>query len=99
MTLRTAIGKLHLWLGLSSGLVVFIISITGCIYAFQVEIQDLIQGFRYVEAEQKPFVPPSEMRAIGERELPGKKFIAFCTKNPEKLQWFPSIMLIRPITI
>ena len=31
--------KIHLWLGLISGLVVFILGITGCIYAFEEEIK------------------------------------------------------------
>ena len=36
--MKKIIGKLHLWLGLTSGLVVFIISITGCIYVFEEEL-------------------------------------------------------------
>ena len=38
---------MHLWLGLISGLVVFIISITGCIYVFEEELRDLI----YIDRE------------------------------------------------
>ena len=38
MTFRELIGKLHLWLGLASGLVVFIVSLTGCVYVFQPEL-------------------------------------------------------------
>ncbi len=82
MTLKKIIGKLHLWLGLSSGLVVFIISITGCIYAFQFEIQNLIQPYRFVEYEEKPVLPPSQLRAIAEKELPGKKIHAVLYAKP-----------------
>ena len=35
-------GKTHLWLGLMSGLVVFILGITGCIYVFEEEIKSLV---------------------------------------------------------
>lgn len=35
-------GKLHLWLGLASGLVVFILGITGCVLSFEEEITPLI---------------------------------------------------------
>ena len=35
---KKTIRNIHLWLGLSVGLLVFIISITGAIYAFQEEI-------------------------------------------------------------
>ncbi|MEM8506876.1 MAG: PepSY-associated TM helix domain-containing protein [Bacteroidota bacterium] len=39
INLRKIIGKLHLWLGLFSGLVVFVLGITGCIWAFEEEIK------------------------------------------------------------
>jgi uncharacterized iron-regulated membrane protein len=64
---------LHLWLGMGSGLIVFILAVTGCIYAFQQEIQEATQSFRYVEPQKKPFLPPSEFRVIAERALPNKK--------------------------
>jgi uncharacterized iron-regulated membrane protein len=38
MTFKKLVGKLHLWLGLASGLVVFVVSITGCLYVFQREL-------------------------------------------------------------
>ena len=41
MTFKKLMGKLHLWLGLASGLVVFIVSITGCLYVFQRELFEL----------------------------------------------------------
>ncbi|HYF69081.1 MAG TPA: PepSY-associated TM helix domain-containing protein [Ohtaekwangia sp.] len=72
MTVKKIIGKIHLWLGLSSGLVVFVIAITGCLYAFQAEIQNLTQPFRFVERQGKQVLPPSELKAVAEVELPGK---------------------------
>ncbi len=82
MTIKKIVGTIHLWLGLSSGLVVFIISITGCIYAFQSEIQNLIQPYRFVEYEEKAVLPPSQLRAIAEKELPGKKIHAVLYAKP-----------------
>jgi uncharacterized iron-regulated membrane protein len=38
MTFKKLVGKLHLWLGLASGLVVVIVSLTGCLYVFQREL-------------------------------------------------------------
>lgn len=72
MTVKKLIGKLHLWLGLASGLVVFIIAITGCIYAFQDELQDLTQPYRFVEKQDAPYLPPSQLQAIAEEALPDK---------------------------
>jgi uncharacterized iron-regulated membrane protein len=84
MTFKKVIGKLHLWLGLSSGLIVFIISVTGCIYAFQAEIQDLTQPYRFVEAQNKSVLQPSQLKAIAEKELPGKKIHAVLYGKPGK---------------
>lgn len=72
MTLKKIAGKIHLWLGLSSGLVVFILSITGCIYAFQAEISDLTQPYRFVKHQDMTFLPPSQLQAIAEETLPEK---------------------------
>lgn len=69
---KKLIRKLHLWLGLLSGLVVFIIAITGCIYAFQEEIQDAIQPYRFVAKEDKAYKLPSELLPVARAQLPGK---------------------------
>ena len=49
---KKAIGKLHLWLGLSTGLIVFIISITGAIYVFQEEITNYLRKDAIFHNEQ-----------------------------------------------
>lgn len=46
-TLKYWIGRIHLWLGLASGLVVLIISITGCLFVFQKEISESVYKDRY----------------------------------------------------
>lgn len=72
MTLRKVIGQIHLWLGLASGLLVFVIAITGCIYAFQEEIQNVTQPYRFVESRNSDFVLPSRIIQAAEKQLPGK---------------------------
>lgn len=72
MTVKKVIGKIHLWLGFTSGLLVFVIAITGCIYAFQKEIQDLTQPFRFVEEQSGDYLPPSILKAAAEEKLSGK---------------------------
>ncbi|UYQ94604.1 PepSY domain-containing protein [Chitinophaga horti] len=64
---------LHLWLGLVSGIIVFIVSVTGCIYAFQREITDITQPYQFVEQQNKPYLPPSQLRAIAAKEVFGEK--------------------------
>ncbi|WP_089683829.1 PepSY-associated TM helix domain-containing protein [Catalinimonas alkaloidigena] len=73
MTLKRLIGSLHLWLGLASGLIVFIVALTGCLYAFQEEIQNLTQPYRFVEEAQGTPLPPSQLQRIAEEALPEKK--------------------------
>ena len=73
MTFKKSIVKIHLWLGLSSGLVVLILGITGCILAFELEIRNLTESFRNVEVENKAVLPPSELKAIAEKHLVSKK--------------------------
>lgn len=49
---KKTIGKLHLWLGLSTGLLVFIIAITGCLYVFQEEITNYLRKDAIFHKEQ-----------------------------------------------
>lgn len=78
------IGRIHLWLGFTSGLVVFIVAVTGCLYAFQSEIQELTQSYRHVEKQEGNFLPPSELRAIAEKQLPEKKIHAVQYEGNER---------------
>lgn len=74
MTIKKIIGKLHLWLGLGSGLLVLFLGITGCILAFEVEIRSVTEAFRNVNVEAgKPYLPPSQLKAIAEKNLASKK--------------------------
>lgn len=71
--LRKAIGIIHLWLGLVSGLVVVILGITGAIYIFADDLKPLIYKERYYVAPQnKPKLPLSQIIAIAKKNL-GKK--------------------------
>ncbi|MGC4021114.1 MAG: PepSY-associated TM helix domain-containing protein [Cyclobacteriaceae bacterium] len=75
---------IHLWLGLTSGTVVFIIAITGCIYAFQEEIQNATQPYRFVEKKNAPYVMPSELKRVVEQNLPGKHIHSILYRDPSR---------------
>jgi uncharacterized iron-regulated membrane protein len=60
----------HRWLGFISGLVVFIVSITGCIFCFQDEILDAMHSYRTVENTGKPYVQPSQLVATVKKAFP-----------------------------
>lgn len=71
MTFKKVILFIHRWLGFIAGLVVLIVSITGCIFCFQDEIQDAIYNYRRVEVQHKPYLPPSTLKAEGLKGHPG----------------------------
>lgn len=70
--MKKVIQKIHLWLGLSSGIIVFIVSITGCVYAFEKEIQDLMQPYRFITKKAQAYLAPSKMATIASEHLPNK---------------------------
>jgi len=76
MTFKKIIGKVHLWLGLTSGLVVFIVAITGCLYAFKDEIETATEPYRRVHPQAINFLSPSQLAAIAKKELPNKQLHA-----------------------
>jgi uncharacterized iron-regulated membrane protein len=85
--LRKSIGKIHLVLGFTSGVIIFIIAITGCLYAFQEEIRNLTETFRFVEQRNDDFLPPSVLKEKAENLLPGKHIHAVAySKKTEAAQ-------------
>jgi uncharacterized iron-regulated membrane protein len=84
MHLKKYIRKIHLWLGLSSGLVVFIVAVTGCLYAFQSEIQDVTQHYRFVTPQDKAVLPPSKIWEAADEALPGKHLHAVLYPTAER---------------
>ncbi len=75
MKLKKGIGKIHLWLGLSSGLVVFILGFTGCILAFEPELKDLFYKDRIFTERRpgEPMAPVSRLLASAAQAL-GKDY-------------------------
>lgn len=68
MSFKKTIGKLHLWLGLSTGIIVFIVSITGAMYVFKDEIQNLLRReviyHKETHIESKKTLPIRKLEAI-----------------------------------
>lgn len=83
-TFKKIIRNIHLWLGLTSGIIVFIIAITGCFYAFQEEIQNITEDYRFVEKQNAPFLLPSKLEVIARKELPNKALHAIQYKGRKK---------------
>ena len=65
---------LHLWLGLFSGIVVVILSFTGCILVFQEELANTFYPWRTVEARSSAEqLPPSEIFKAIKAYVPDKE--------------------------
>jgi uncharacterized iron-regulated membrane protein len=71
MSFKKIILFIHRWLGFITGLVVFIVSITGCIFCFQDEIQDAIHSWRKVAPMEKTYIVPSVLKHIAIDKFPG----------------------------
>lgn len=70
--IRKVVRQLHLYLGLISGLVVFIVAVTGCCWVFQEEITAFFSPNPTVEPKNQPMLLPTQAREIAERMLPGR---------------------------
>lgn len=72
MKFKKIIGFIHLWLGLSSGLLVLFLGLTGCMLVFQREIETVTNPFQYVKEKSGTPMLPSALKPIAEKQLPGK---------------------------
>ena len=66
MTFKNYIKKIHLWLGLSSGIIVIILGITGCLYSFEEELRPIIHDYYYVDQVKNKKLPISQLIAIAQ---------------------------------
>lgn len=74
MNLKKLVRRIHLWLGLLSGIIVFILGITGCIYAFIDEIKPLVYADRYfVSPNGKERLPVSQLLRSAQNEYSANK--------------------------
>jgi len=72
MTFKKIIHQLHLCLGLSSGLVVFIVSITGCLYAFKTEMETFTKPYLFTETRTETTLAPSVFKEKALKIFPKK---------------------------
>lgn len=65
--------KVHLWLGLASGLIVFVLGVSGCILTFEEEIRWISNSFweeRTVERQDKSTLSPGTLFHRAQEQLP-----------------------------
>jgi uncharacterized iron-regulated membrane protein len=77
-------GRLHLWLGLTTGIIVFIVAVTGCMFVFHDELQDLSREWRKVAPQEGDFVAPSLLRDRVQELYPGADASMVVYQNRER---------------
>lgn len=60
--------ELHKWLGVVSGVVVFIVCVTGCLYVFKDEIEEMAEPWRFVVPREAPVLMPSRVLEVANKE-------------------------------
>ena len=84
---KRIVRQIHLWLGLLSGLVVLILGITGCIYAFEEELQTWLYADKlYVNPTDTTRKPLEECLAAAQatlgKEMPIQRMVV--PNDPER---------------
>ncbi len=62
--------KIHKYLGISTGLVVFIVSITGALWVFKEEIEETYEDFKTVEIQDKKVINAFQVEEIAQQVFP-----------------------------
>lgn len=80
--LKKLLRQIHLWLGLTSGLVVFTVAITGSIWSFESEISDMFYTYRKVKFQKdKAVISISEVKEKVKPYLKKINSISFLGKD------------------
>ncbi|WP_417882700.1 PepSY-associated TM helix domain-containing protein [Xanthomarina gelatinilytica] len=70
MTFKKFIFQLHKILGLTTGLVVFIVAITGCCWAFKEEIESLYDDYKKVVPQNQAILTPTQAKQLAKDVFP-----------------------------
>ena len=70
MALKKHILTLHKILGLATGIVVFIVSVTGCCWAFREEIESTYDQYKKVVPQDQPILTPTQAKELAKEVFP-----------------------------
>lgn len=72
--MKDILGKIHLWGGLVSGIIVFIVSVTGCLFVYESEIRSLFHSnYLFVTPQTSPKLTPEQLALNLSRYFPSKE--------------------------
>lgn len=85
--IRKWINNIHLWLGLASGLVLFVVCLSGTVYTFRSEIERWVEADKfYADAAGTQLLSAEEIIAKTETQT-GKKMSAIVVPGDEQQNW------------
>lgn len=64
--------QLHKYLGLVTGIVVFVVAITGCCWAFKEEIESLLDDSVQISLQDQPILTPTEAKTFAKEVFPNQ---------------------------
>ncbi|HAA23577.1 MAG TPA: sulfite reductase, partial [Cytophagales bacterium] len=70
--MKKTLRKIHLYMGLISGLIVFVEAVTGCLWVFQEEIRAVTAPTPKVKPQDLLKIGPTEARELAEAIFPGQ---------------------------
>lgn len=89
-TFKKLINDIHLWLGIGSGIILFIVCLTGTILTFEEEIGNLLEPEKfYVDVPETPPQPVESLIRSTEQSL-GIKVTEVIILQPENKSWMIS---------
>jgi uncharacterized iron-regulated membrane protein len=70
MSFKKFIFQLHKILGLATGIIVFIVAVTGCCWAFRDEIESLYDDYKKVTPQNEAILTPTKARELAKEVFP-----------------------------
>lgn len=88
--IRKLFREVHLWLGIASGIIIFLVCLSGTIYTFKDEIQEMIEPERYFveNAQDTPRLSLEDLIAKVEQEQGGKVNALTIPHDPSRVLMF-----------
>ncbi len=71
--LRYVLRKLHLYIGLVTGIIVLIVSLTGCCWVFQAEIKAWLQDDPQIEVREQSMISPTKAKSLAHQVFPQRR--------------------------
>ena len=90
---RKLFNTIHLWLGISAGLILFIVCLTGTIYTFRTEIEEFIERDKFFVdvPENSQRLSSDEILAIAQQEFPNQNVSSLSLPSSAKRAYTISV--------